>query len=50
MSNFKIPLVPPETKEKTSDRQWWLSELTDYTPQQIDAILAQLEKQQPAAS
>ena len=37
-------LVPPKTSDQNALRQW-IAELTDYTPQQVEAIVAQLEKQ-----
>ena len=45
MNAVAPPPVPNQTYAPNSLRQW-ITELTDYTPQQVELIVARLEQQQ----
>lgn len=45
MNAMATPL--PLKKDASDSVRQWIAELTDFTPTQIEAVLAQMEQQQP---
>lgn len=49
MNALRMISVSPEPNQKNQIRRW-IEELTDFTPQQVDAVLQKMENQQAKAS